>query len=420
MKIHCIGIGGIGLSALARYYTSQGHTVTGSDISGSELIETLRSEGIVVHEGHDEKNVLDGIDLVVYTVAINDSNEELREAQKKGIPTKTYAQALGDVTKEKTTIAICGTHGKTTTTAMTYYAMRACGINPTLIVGSLLTDHGTNFMPGDCEYLIVESCEYKRSFLDLHPKHVLLTNIDEDHLDYYKNLDDIKSAFQSFVDLVPIEGTFTRHSDVSLASLCRQIDADTIDADTIELTVPGKHNQQNAQLVLAFLKSLNFDETKIRQGLKQFFGTWRRLEYKGKTLHGVPVFDDYGHHPREIEVGMDTLRASYPKGEHKIIMFFQPHLYSRTKAFLDDFVKILKEVDEVYILPIYRARLEDTSIINEDAVIDAINAAGGNAKRLESLSDMPACIEGVKDDHSVIINMGAGNAFEELGKVTLV
>lgn len=420
MKIHCIGIGGIGLSALARYYVSQGHSVSGSDASESFLVETLKKEGIEVHIGHSKEHIKNDIDLVVYTIAIPDSNEELYEAKSHNILTKTYPEALGDITRDKITIAICGTHGKTTTTAMTYYAMKACGVNPTVIVGSLLADHGTNFVAGDSQYLIVEACEYKRSFLNLHPTHTIITNIDEDHLDYYKDIHDIRNAFQSFVERIPVEGTLTTHCDVDMQAFCKKINADTVDREAISLSVLGEHNRSNAQLVIALLTSLNFDETKIREGLAAFTGTWRRMEYKGKTLHGVPVYDDYGHHPREIAASIEALREKYPHQTYKLNILFQPHLYSRTKALLPDFVTVLKEIDEVGILPIYRARLEDTSIINEDIVVDAINHAGGNAKKIESLTDIPAYIESVIDMNTVIINMGAGNAFEEIHKVTLV
>jgi UDP-N-acetylmuramate--alanine ligase len=420
MKIHCIGIGGIGLSALARYYVSEGHTVSGSDTSSSELVDTLRQEGVTVYDGHNQQHITSDIDLVVYTIAIADTNEELMRAKEQGLLCKTYPQALGDITKEKTTIAICGTHGKTTTTAMTYYAMKACGINPTLIVGSLLSDHGTNFIKGDSEYLIVEACEYKRSFLNLHPTHVIVTNIDEDLLDYYKDISDIHNAFQSFVEKIPVHGTLVTHADVSLTALCRTVNADTRDPQEIALSVLGLHNKKNAQLVLALLASLHLDENKIRDGLKSFPGTWRRMEYKGKTLHGIALYDDYGHHPREIAASIEAVREKYPYNEYHLVMLFQPHLYSRTRAFFDDFVSVLKGVDEVYILPIYKARIEDTSVINEDIVVDAINQAGGNAKKLASLSDIPACIESMSATHTVIINMGAGDAFKELSKVTLV
>lgn len=423
MKIHCIGIGGIGLSALARYYKSQGYTVTGSDASNSQLIETLRTEGVSVAIGADKNNIGEGVDLVVYTIAISDTNEELVSARVRGITCKTYPQALGDVTKNKTTIAVAGTHGKTTTTAMTYYAMKACGVSPTVIVGSLLKDeHGnqTNFIKGDSEYMIVEACEYKRSFLNLHPTHAIITNIDEDHLDYYKDLADIQAAFQSFAELLPIHGVLAAHGDVTLSTLCHMVNTDAIHADSIDLTVLGQHNKRNAQLVLSLLTTLHFDEMKVRAGLKQFPGTWRRMEYKGKTLHGVPVYDDYGHHPKEIGASLEAIRERYPYEDHHLVMIFQPHLYSRTKALLADFVQVLKDVDEVIILPIYKARAEDTSVINEDIVVDAINQAGGHATRMGTLAEIPARVESFMSGSTVVLNMGAGNAFEEINKITFV
>lgn len=420
MKIHCIGIGGIGISALARYYKSQGHTVSGSDISSSSLVESLRKEGIFVYIGHAASNLAQDTDLVVYTIAITDSNEELVAARERNIVCKTYPQALGELTQEKVTIAVSGTHGKTTTTAMMYYAMKACGINPTVIVGSLLAEGGTNFVAGDSKYLIIEACEYRRSFLNVHPAYAVITNIDEDHLDYYKDINDIHQAFQSFVDLIPVEGILVTHGGLALSPVCRTIETPQEDGSGIELSVLGKHNKANAALVLSLLVALHFDEQKIREGLKQFPGTWRRMEYKGKTLHGIPVYDDYGHHPVEIRASYEALREKYPKNVNHIIMLFQPHLYSRTKALLDDFVDVLKDIDEVYVLPIYRAREEDTSVINEDSVVEKINEAGGNAKKLDALAEIPAYIESVSKENVVIINMGAGNAFEEINKVTLV
>ena len=418
--VHCIGIGGIGLSALARYCHLHGAAVSGSEHSPSDLTSDLQKEGITVYEGHNAKNVPDDVDLVIYTNAIPEDNPERLLAKSRGIIAMSYPEALGLLTQEKTTIAICGTHGKTTTTAMTYYAMKECGINPTLIVGSLLSDQGTNFVEGDSEYLIVEACEYKRSFLNLHPTHVMVTNIDEDHLDYYKDIHDIEDAFQSFADMVPHTGTLTTHGDTSLSTHARTISTKDIHVESIELSVIGDHNKNNAALPLALLTTLGFDETKVREGLKKFPGTWRRSEYKGTTLHGVPLYDDYGHHPAEIEATYDALRKKYPQNEFHITMFFQPHLYSRTKALLPQFVEVLKNVDEVYVLPIFRARLEDTSVINETTVIEAINRKGGNAKGLSSLSLLPATIESITDPKAVLVNMGAGDAYKELKNITLL
>jgi UDP-N-acetylmuramate--alanine ligase len=419
-QVHCIGIGGIGLSAIARYCRAQGLSVSGSENSPSPLTEQLQKEGITVYKGHSKDNVPQETDLVIYTIAVGEDNEERVFAKDNGIISMSYPEALGLLTKENTTIAICGTHGKTTTTAMTYYALKECGINPTLIIGSLLTDAGTNFIQGDSEYLIVEACEYKRSFLNLSPTHVIVTNIDEDHLDYYKDIHDIEDAFQSFASKVPHTGTLTTHDDISLTTDGRTFTTKDVDIHSIELSVLGDHNKKNAALVLTLLTALSFDEGMVRKGLQKFPGTWRRTEYKGVTLHGIPVYDDYGHHPSEIQATYKALRTKYKEGEFRIVMFFQPHLHSRTKALLPQFVSVLKDVDELYVLPIYRARLEDTSIISETEVISLINEAGGNAKLLSSLSLIPATIESMTNAKTVIVNMGAGDAYQQLSNITLV
>lgn len=417
MKIHCIGIGGIGLSALARYYTSQGHEVTGSDVAPTDITKSLEKEGVVIHFPQIAENIPSGVEKIVYTIAIEDTNKELVAGRSSGAIVMTYPEALGELTKEKTTIAICGTHGKTTTTAMTYYAMKACGINPTVIVGSLLAEGGTNFIAGDSEYLIVEACEYKRSFLNLHPAHIIITNIDADHLDYYKDIDDIKSAFQVFVEKLNKDGILMTHPNVTLSTPAQSVTVGAEIGNTVELSVPGAHNRENAALVLCMLKTLGLDEVKIREGLLAFPGTWRRMEYKGTTDNGVIVYDDYGHHPKEIQATYNALREKYPKGEYHITMLFQPHLYSRTKALLDNFVSVLKEVDEVHILPIYKARAEDDTVISEDIVVTAINQSGGAATKMASLGEVSSFVSSYDKEKSIIVNMGAGNAFEELNKV---
>ncbi len=420
MKVYCIGIGGIGLSALARYYKHKGYDVSGSDSTDSDLIVSLRKESIDVSIGSDKTRITNDIDLVVYTIAISPDDLEYMHAKEISLKCMSYSEALGGVTKEKITIAVCGTHGKTTTTALTYYSLKACGINPTLIIGSLLSEKGTNFIPGDSEYMIVEACEYKRSFLDLFPTHIIVTNIDADHLDYYKDIEDIHNAFQSFADKLPENGLLVTHSNVSLNTKGKKIDADCVDKKSIELSVLGEHNKENAKLVLALTNALGLDDSKARFGLKNFPGTWRRLEYKGKTPNGISVYDDYGHHPTEIKATYEALRTKYPKGEYKIVIFFQPHLYSRTKALLPYFVEVLKDVDQVFVLPIYKARLEDTSVINEDIVVEEINKAGGHAEKISSLGEIPDKIESITDTKTVVVNMGAGNAFEEVNKVHFV
>lgn len=419
MKIYCIGIGGIGLSALARYYKNKGYEISGSDLNESEIDKDLRKEGINVDIGHNEEHITNDINLVVYTIAISIDNVELLKAKELGIKCLSYPEALGEITKDYTTISVCGTHGKTTTTAMIYYALKACGIKPTVIIGSLLSDGGTNFIAGDSKYLVVESCEYRRSFLNLNPKHIIVTNIDVDHLDYYKDIEDIHDAFQSFADKLDEDGFLVTHSDVSLNTEAKKVEADCFDKKNIELTVLGEHNQSNAQLVLALTKELGLDEIKVRVGLKQFPGTWRRLEYKGKTENGVIVYDDYGHHPNEIKATLEALRSKYPLPDFKLHVFFQPHLHSRTKAFFEEFTDVLKEADFVSLMPIYKARLEtDLSVSSED-LRDSIIKKGGQAESLSSISDMPDRIIAITDQNTIVLNIGAGDAFAELNKLSL-
>jgi UDP-N-acetylmuramate--alanine ligase len=419
MKIYCIGIGGIGLSALARYYKHQGHEVSGSDVSDSMLIQTLMNEGIHIDIGHRKENIPDGTDLVVYTIAVSDTNEDLVRARELGLTCMTYPQALGEITKEKKTIAVCGTHGKTTTTAMAYHALKACGINPTVIVGSLLSGVGSNFIPGDSEYFVVEACEYRRSFLNLFPTYVLVTNIDADHLDYYKDLADIQDAFQSFADKLPKEGHLITHGNVYLETQGVLDNADVIDTSTIELSVMGEHNRENAQLILALVQALSLDMESARKGLKNFAGTWRRLEQKGRTKHGVLVYDDYGHHPAEIKATLHAVRSQYPKDQDELNVFFQPHLFSRTKTFLNDFGSALTEADKVFVLPIYAAREADDASISSGKLVEKINELGGHATLLPKDS-MSEVIESIQNNKSVVVNMGAGDAYMELNKVQYI
>jgi UDP-N-acetylmuramate--alanine ligase len=404
--VHCIGVGGIGLSAIARYCHSKGAHVTGSDGSSSRITEDLQKEGIVVTLGHDAKNITNDTDLVIYTLAVTENNVELKTARAKGITCMTYAEALGVLTEEYTTIAICGTHGKTTTTAMVTSMLARAGKSPTVIVGSLLSGIGTNFIQGDSEYLVVEACEYKRSFLNLHPKYILVTNIDEDHLDYYKDLDDIKHAFQEFTDKLDGAGVLITHDNVSLQTLGKKINADTIDKNTIELSVLGEHNKQNAQLALALGEVLGLDDAKAREGLLSFTGTWRRLEYKG-TQKGSIVYDDYGHHPTEIRATLQALREKYKSGKFKLIVVFQPHLFSRTKLFLEEFSQAFSLADKICVLPIYASREKDDETISSHDLVEITD----NAIYMENFEEVKKYLDKNAHSGSVVLTIGAGDVY---------
>ena len=406
-KIFCIGIGGIGLSALARFYAHQGYEVCGSDLSESDLTQKLRSEGIEVFIGHDALHIADDVTEVIYTIAVNKkTNVEFVSAKELSLPMLSYPEALGRVTKEKKTIAVCGTHGKTTTTAMAYYALKKAGINPTIIVGSLIGGVGSNFIAGDSEYLLVEACEYRRSFLNLHPTYILLTNIDNDHLDYYQDEADILSAFQSFVDKVPEGGKVLLH-DAEFEKIVsdKKVRVDTTSSENIDLIVFGKHNRTNASLVVTLGAELLLSDEKIREGLLEFPGTWRRLEYRGDAM-GALWYDDYGHHPTEVMATLSALREKYAQGEQKLIVIFQPHLYSRTKLFINEFAESFTLADQVLLLPIYAAREEKDETISSEMLAEKI---GEKACFFETKEEIVNYLKESDITGRVILTLGAGD-----------
>jgi UDP-N-acetylmuramate--alanine ligase len=378
--------------------------VTGSDGASSKITQDLEKEGMIIHVGHSASYVEQGTDLVIYSVAVKDTNEELVHARASGITCMTYPEALGKLTQEYTTIAVCGTHGKTTTTAMLASMFKALGKSPTVIVGSLLSDGGTNFIQGDSEYLIVEACEYKRSFLNYNPTHIVVTNIDADHLDYYKDLDDIKRAFQEFTDKLPENGTLITHADVELSTHAKKINADYIDASSIELSVLGEHNKRNAQLALALSDALGFEQAEARKGLLAFHGTWRRLEYKG-IWHDIAMYDDYGHHPTEITATLQALREKYPHDKYKVIAVFQPHLFSRTKEHLDEFAHSFVDADVACILPIYGAREVDDGTISSHDLVEKTQGA----IYMETFEEIKKYVLSKPHYNTVLITIGAGS-----------
>lgn len=405
-SVHCVGIGGIGLSALARYCHSHGAKVTGSDGGTSRITDDLQKEGIMVYSGHNKAHISQDADLLIYTIAVTENNVELQVAREKGITCLSYPEALGLLTQEYTTIAVCGTHGKTTTTAMVASMLSLSGKSPTVIVGSLLSEGGTNFVQGSSEYLIVEACEYKRSFLNLHPTHILVTNIDEDHLDYYKDLDDIHSAFQSFAELLPSHGSLITHNNVLLETNAKKITTSEIDVEKIKLSVLGEHNKRNASLALVLAKELGLDENLARKGLEMFTGTWRRLEHKGTHKGGI-FYDDYGHHPTEIIATLEALREKYVDGKYKLTVVFQPHLYSRTKLLLDDFAQAFALADTICILPIYASREEDDGTISSHDLVEKTH----NAIFMETFEEVHKYLDKNAHSGSVVVTVGAGDVY---------
>ena len=425
-KTHFVGIGGIGVSAIARMMLAEGKIVSGSDTSDSGIINELRKLGAKIFLGHSADNVADDVDLLAYTPALTADNPELKKAVELGIPTLSYPEMLGLISKDKYTIAISGAHGKTTTTAMIAKILIDAGLDPTVIVGSLLKDsnppalgaaarQGSNFVAGKSKYFVVEACEYKKSFLNLNPKIIVITNIDNDHLDYYGNLENIKKAFGEFASKLPEEGYLVCDpNDENLKEIIKNTNGKIIDYTKVKnnfnLKIQGEHNIKNAQAAMAAAEILGVDSEKAGNSLESFEGTWRRFEFKGETKNGILVYDDYGHHPTEIKATLKGARELYPK--NKIIAVFQPHLYRRTKVLLNDFGKSFDDADEIILADIYAAREPKGESINSKMLAEEITKNGGKARYMESFDKIIGfLIENAKRG-DVIITMGAGDIYK--------
>jgi UDP-N-acetylmuramate--alanine ligase len=416
-NVHFIGIGGIGVSAIARMMILDGKNVSGSDTKDSGITDELSLLGATIFMGQSNDNIKENVDLVVYTVAVLEDNPEFISAKERGIKCLSYPEVLGLISKNKKTIAVSGTHGKTTTTAMIARIFIDSGKEPTVVVGSKLLEGSdnlrSNFVAGEGEYFIVEACEYRRSFLNIHPTIGVITNIDNDHLDYYKDLEDIQSAFRSFAELIPKEGVLIcDRSDERLKSVIEGLTCTIIDYmdfydENIEISVSGEHNRKNAAVAIAVGSVCGIDVSESKKALKEFKGTWRRFENKGKTNSGVFVYDDYGHHPTEVKATLAGAREKFPN--KKITVVFQPHLYSRTKLLLGDFVKSFDDADEVLLLPIYAAREPFDGSIKSEMLAEKI---GDKAMSFLNFSDIENHLKNSLKESDILITMGAGDVYK--------
>jgi len=417
---HFIGIGGIGISAIAKMLKMQGKKVSGSDSAESEITEDLRKLGIDIKIGQRTENIPEETEVVVYTIAIPSDNPEFQGAKKREQEAKSttertsgakrgqesgvadfallsYPQALGELSKNMFTIAVSGTHGKTTTTAMIAHILQKAGLDPTVIVGSKMLgkEKNSNFHAGKGKYLVVEACEYKRSFLNLSPKILVITNIEPDHLDYYKDLEDIKSAFRELKNKVPKDGFVITKSEY-----------EKIIKD-FALLLPGEHNIWNAQAAIKATEMLGIPQEKAKEFLKDFRGTWRRLEHKGEK-DGAIFYDDYAHHPTEITASLSALRKKHP--DRKLVAVFEPHQQSRTKLLFEDFVKSLSLADQVFIAPIYAARETPDPSISNKILADAVNKFVP-AEPVENAENMGKKFQIISKPLCLIL-MGAGDIYK--------
>lgn len=417
-RIHFIGIGGIGMSALARHFLTEKKTVSGSDRSLSPLTKSLDAEGVQIFGEQVAENISDDIQLVVYTEAMSPDHEEMKAAKNLGVPMMNYFEALGLAMNPYYLIAIAGTHGKTTTTAMLTDIFETAEKDPTAVIGSLRAKTKSNYRAGKSKYAIVEACEYKRDFLSLRPDILVITNVEHEHVDYYKNLAEVQAAFRTLVSQVNENGVVI--ADTSNPNLQPILaDAPVAVLDYMEyfdpqlaLKIPGVHNRLNAAAAFAAAKREKIDGAVVTDALQQFAGTWRRFEYKG-DCNGALVYDDYAHHPTEMIASIEGARELYP--DRRIVVVFQPHTYSRTKALFDAFAKALGRADEVLLLPIYAAREENISGVTSREL--SVRALEFN-KHVQFVEDFAAAEQYLKQtltSGDVLLVMGAGSVTELAG-----
>ena len=437
-NIHMIGIGGISMSGIAEILANLGFSVTGSNNVDSEILHTLKKAGIKVFIGHNAQNVV-GADCVVYTAAIPKNNVELVHAKELGIPTIERSDFLGELTRcYKNTIAISGTHGKTTTTSLVSLCFLEAKKDPSIQVGAILEELNGNYRVGNSENFIIEACEYVESFLKFSPKSEIILNIDNDHLDYYKNFENIKKAFIKYVKLLPDDGhliinaddlncldlpVYTKASTIKYGIENEDVDfqAKNIQFDEdgfpefdvykynefyghIKLSILGKHNVLNVLACIALCDTYEISKTDIINAISKFKGADRRFEYKG-NVNGAKIFDDYGHHPTEV---FATAKALENKKYNESWVVFQPHTYSRTFNLLNDFAHSLLEFDHIIITDIYAARETNTYNISSKDLVDEINKLGKEAIYIPLLEDCASYLKNNVKQNDIVLTLGAG------------
>jgi UDP-N-acetylmuramate--alanine ligase len=441
-RVHFIGIGGIGMSGIAEILLALGYTVSGSDLKRSAITDRLAGLGATILEGHEAAHAM-GADVVVTTSAVSATNPEVLAAKAQKIPVIPRAEMLAELMRLKYGIAIAGMHGKTTTTSMIAMVLAAAGLDPTVVVGGRVDALGSNARVGKSEYLVAEADESDRSFLKLSPILGVVTNLDREHMDCYRDMEDVEAAFLEFMDRVPFYGSMVICADdarlrelgkrarrrifsygthaeaafqlhllerlgpgvggVQVPRWRFEVTYDKLALGEFELHVPGRHNVLNATAAVAIGTLLGIPQTKIAAGLKNFHGVDRRFQIKG-TERGVTVVDDYGHHPTEI---LATLRAARECGYKKVHVIFQPHRYSRTRDLMAEFAGAFGDADTVEVLDIYPASEEPIAGVNSPALVSAIGVAG--VHYAAGFEEAVASATAEAHEGDVILTLGAGN-----------
>jgi len=437
-KIHFIGIGGISISGLAAVLLNSGFKVSGSDFKDSPIVDKLRATGAEIYIGHKKENIKN-VDLVVYTAAIPSDNPELLEAEEKNIALMDRAEFLGQIMKgHKYNVAVSGTHGKTTCTSMLSHITLASDLDPTILVGGELDAIDGNFRIGDSEYFLTEACEYKRSFLKFFPYVGIILNIDADHLDCYKDIDEIADTFLQFSKLIPKDGYLVGYfDDFRVKNILSKVQCNTLSygfdetADVtakniifnkngcatfdvyknnknlfnLTLNVPGKHNILNALASICVSLIFNISNEDIIEGLSKCKGAHKRFEYKGE-INGVTVIDDYAHHPTEIQATLSTAKQI---DHNKTYCIFQPHTYTRTKALFDEFTECFTDADELILMDIYAAREKNTGLVSSDELGNAIRSKGIKCTNVRSHDEALNYVKSKLTNGDLLLTVGAGD-----------
>jgi UDP-N-acetylmuramate--alanine ligase len=439
-KIHFVGIGGIGMSGIAEVLINLGYQVSGSDLKQSDITRRLAGLGGTIAYGHRTENLAE-VDVVVTSTAVNRNNPEVQEANRRKIPVIPRAEMLAELMRMKHGIAIAGTHGKTTTTSMVATVLSHGGIDPTVVIGGRLDSIGSNAKLGQGKFLVAEADESDGSFLKLSPTIAVVTNVDEDHLDYYRDLDEIRATFIDFINKVPFYGLvvlclddenlqgmipevrkrlvtygLTSQADFQASGIDHKADRTTFlvsyrgeELGRLNIRMPGRHNVLNALAAVAVGMELDIPFTTIAEGFHDFGGVQRRFQIKGEA-QGIMVVDDYGHHPVEIKA---TLAASRSGWNRRVVAVFQPHRYSRTEALFDDFVTAFYQADHLAVMDIYAAGEEPRPEVTAENLVAGI--CGHGHKSCCYTGDVEATIEhlqAVLQPGDILITLGAGNVWQ--------
>ncbi|MBM4175157.1 MAG: UDP-N-acetylmuramate--L-alanine ligase [Ignavibacteria bacterium] len=440
-KVHMVGIGGIGMSGIAEVLIAMNFNVSGSDKSLSEVTDRLEKLGSQIFEGHSAENLVD-VDVLVYSSAVSVDNPEVAEAIKRKIPVIRRAEMLAELMRLRYGIGIAGTHGKTTTTSMVGLVLLEAGFDPTVIVGGKLSGlGGTNARLGSGDFIVVEADEFDRSFLQLTPTIAAVTTLESEHLDIYKDIDDIKAAFAEFANKVPFYGFVVLCLDeeglqdiipkinkkIITYGLTSQADVRAIEIEhyentssfeveykgkkigNIKLAIPGIHNIQNALGAIAIAIELGIDFETIKKSLEKFNGVYRRFEVKAE-IQDIMIIDDYAHHPTEVAATLKGIRAGW---DRRIVAVFQPHLFSRTRDFYEDFAKSFLNCDVFICLDIYPAREEPIQGITGELLADSAKKFGHkNVLYVKDKNNLPDALINVVKSGDIVVTMGAGDIYQ--------